>query len=208
MSQSAINFPEPGSVWVSTVSFRTLAGVTYDVGDEFVLVRPTMRSPFGSTSGLCNWIVRCRYFDETDSDASVWSNIWGMIERRHLIQKDIPVSEAKVCKFHIEHFLDKEEHMILMDGRIMSAVGSHHYRNIVESTKAIVNGYTPDKSLPDNPKPCDLIFHCGESLSAIILRGSLDRKNQQCCEIRFRNQKEYGDWVSSLEEQVFFQVYA
>lgn len=67
--------PQPGDVLVVKVPIHTLADLSYEVGDELVLVERTEAAPFGLKCSLGNWLVRDKHF------VSIWSNVeWAMIE--------------------------------------------------------------------------------------------------------------------------------
>jgi hypothetical protein len=61
----------------------TEADKRYNIGDRLVLLEPTGQAPHGAISNLCNWKVKCRYF-EPPVPQSIWSNIWVMIEYGHI----------------------------------------------------------------------------------------------------------------------------
>jgi hypothetical protein len=65
--------PNPGDTLVVKVPFVTMAGFTYNVGDEMLLLERTMESPYGRLSSLMNWKVKCPYF------TSVWTGIEAML---------------------------------------------------------------------------------------------------------------------------------
>lgn len=75
--------PKPGDVLVLTRPMETLGKKVYAPGDKFVLVKPTGVSPHGYQSGLCNWIVRCKYMEST------WSSIWHSIDSRVLVPESV-----------------------------------------------------------------------------------------------------------------------
>jgi len=62
----------------------TAAEKIYVPGDTLVLLEPTGQAPFNSRSSLCNWVVKCKYY-EPPSPRSIWSNIWMMIEEGALV---------------------------------------------------------------------------------------------------------------------------
>lgn len=73
------NFPKSSKIYEIMVSFSTLAGVSYEIGDMLILIEPTTEAPFGRGSNLCNWVVKCKHFSPPDPH-SIWSNIWMAIE--------------------------------------------------------------------------------------------------------------------------------
>jgi len=79
-----MGIPKSGDVLVVKRAFHTLAGVQYDVGDKLILMEPTMQAPWGITSRLCNWLVKCKHWQPPQPQA-VWSNIWVCLEEGTLV---------------------------------------------------------------------------------------------------------------------------
>lgn len=73
--------PEPGQTYRVARYFITRANFSYFEGYEHTLVAKTNESPYGYTSSLGNWLVKCPYQE------SVWSEIDGMIADGTLLLK-------------------------------------------------------------------------------------------------------------------------
>lgn len=95
--------PKPGDELILTQPIWTLAKHTYKHGDKFFLVEPTGVSPHGYQSGLCNWIVRCKYTE------SVWSSIWHMIDTRVLVPESVFMSEDFKRSHVGTHFIGERD---------------------------------------------------------------------------------------------------
>ena len=64
----------PGDIYEFTREYATLAGVSYDAGDQLEIVDRTTQAPHRRASSQ-NFVVKCKHF------TSVWSNIpWAISE--------------------------------------------------------------------------------------------------------------------------------
>lgn len=79
-----MSVPGVGSVLVFKVAASTLGDFTYERGDKLTLLSPTEDAPFGHSSGICNWNVRCKHME-----SSVWSSIWWLLDNSMLKQQTL-----------------------------------------------------------------------------------------------------------------------
>ncbi len=66
---------QPGDILVVKTSFATLAGQSFDIGDEIELIKKTEEAPFGFLNLTGNWVVKTKYNTTSTKPSSIWSSI-------------------------------------------------------------------------------------------------------------------------------------
>lgn len=82
------NVPASGKTFEVVTPFYTAAGKSYEIGDILELIEPTGQNPYGWTTHLPAWVVKCKYFSPPDQK-SIWTSIWFMAERGMIKEKNL-----------------------------------------------------------------------------------------------------------------------
>ena len=80
----ADNIPKPGDVLVYTRTVCTVGDLVYVKGERLEIMEATNKSPHGFKSGICNFLVRCKYHPA----GSIWSSIWFAMDEGWLVKEE------------------------------------------------------------------------------------------------------------------------